>query len=319
MHNSKLSPNHLDYPLTQFRLRYARSVDGNGLYNADIVNDNIKSLKSQLKPWKLPCHVEWKSVYNEFNKQQFIKRRLNKTSFIDYSDDRTNVFEPIFTNKVPEFAECIDYIYYNKPIKIISVLKFPYEKHVQYDEIQENFDYQYLDFTGYVDQRHEQFKVFRQRFMESLKYIKQMRARIDDQLLFCGYMRRIINYQISKNEIEDIAKSFILYYCTQESYSKLVQCHDDYLSLQSFWRPLYSSHSQMNHPITGDSSFDIIINNNNDNDDDDDDNDNNDVNFDFDEFDPEFMTKFNAFNYPYMPNRKDPSDHFALCCDCIIR
>lgn len=30
-------------------------------------------------------------------------------------------------------------------------------------------------------------------------------------------------------------------------------------------------------------------------------------------------TCFAAWNYPQMPNRKDPSDHLALCCDLVIR
>ncbi len=59
----------------------------------------------------------WRSVYNEFYKLQYNKF-ANETN------------EIIFTNKVPHFADTINYIYANKPIQLLGVLRMPYEKYM---------------------------------------------------------------------------------------------------------------------------------------------------------------------------------------------
>merc|ERR1712087_382201 len=68
-------------------------------------------------------------------------------------------------------------------------------------------------------------------------------------------------------------------FCSAAQWERAVACQARFESRQSFWRML----QQHSSSSTSNSS-----------------------------------TCFNAWNYPLMPNRKDPSDHFALCCDMVL-
>eukprot|EP01084_Bolivina_argentea_P016143 30233_1 len=242
MTDGALDIHHLDHPVHQYKLRYIRSKQclyGQLEYNASIARKQL-DLMQCIKPWKLSCNFAWKSAYNEY---------INKY----YKCDD----EAIFTNKVADFCDTIDYIYFNRnTIKLINVLKMPYESNEP--EIGSNSS--------------EMFKQFHLQFRDRLAKIKHVRRQWLDELLFCGLFRTHVNEIDIQTQTEMIGV-FKSYSCTQSQYSKMIMTHDEFIFDQSFWRVLHN----------------------------------------LDCLDEDVLC--NAWSYPLMPNRKDPSDHLFLCCD----
>ena len=85
--------------------------------------------------------------------------------------------------------------------------------------------------------------------------------------------------QSAERSTSAIMALLMQYICTEEEWRQQVVTQDHFASQQSLWRMIRMRQRQ-SHLLES--------------------------------------TCFAAWNYPQMPNRKDPSDHLALCCDLLI-
>jgi len=109
--------------------------------------------------------------------------------------------------------------------------------------------------------------------------LQEVHARRRDWLLMAGFLRSCSCSDISGNVNEKVVSALGLLFCSAAQWERAVACQARFESRQSFWRML-QQHSRGSTSTSN--------------------------------------TCFNAWNYPLMPNRKDPSDHFAICCDVVL-
>jgi len=252
MHCGGLSRDHAHHPLLQFEIRHNTALQGLNDFHPDLVAQQTDKLRC-IEPWRLSCEVAWRSAYSFCGRQ------------------------PIFTNKVPGFADTIDYIFVTPSVSVHSVLQMPYEKEVDY-QYHAGQDYEQ---QRYLQQRRVDFCEFTEECEEGMAKLVDVHQRRNDWLLVAGYLRQNVTESSSVPEIIEIPHlvgALGAFFCSASQWTRAVACHHRFQSRQSFWRMLQQEESA----------------------------------------NANFNTRFNAWNYPLMPNRKDPSDHFALCCDVAI-
>jgi len=256
LHCGQLPLSHAHHPVLQFQIRHVAALQGLNEFHPDIVAQQIELLEC-IRPWQLSCPVAWRSVYSFCGRQ------------------------PIFTNKVPGFADTIDYIFVTPSVEVRAVLSMPYEKEMDLEYGGQ--DAQDYDQQRYLQQRREDFSEFEEEHAEGMSRLIDVHERRRDWLLVAGFVREFSPAALlDEPNVVGILGHF---FCSAAQWIRAVSCHNRFMSRQSFWRMLQQHIHGRGYGRASSSTKKMC---------------------------------FNAWNYPLMPNRKDPSDHFALCCDVAI-
>jgi len=255
MAEGKLDRNHLDHPLTQYRLRFARSLAVDSEFNPVLAKQQ-KMVMEQIGDWHCSVPLRWRSAYDSFNARQRSK--------IEHAKPAEN--ECIFTNKVGEFCDTIDYLFVTPSVDVVGVLKMPYDKSSVEREFAER------ESTRHRQGRMAEYRAFHSWHRHSIKEIRRCLDVHRSSLLLQGFLGEAV-----PPPIRGLLMHFL---CSEEEWRRRVEVHDKFVLGQSLWRMVRMKARAASHCTES--------------------------------------ACFSAWDYPQMPNRKDPSDHFALCAEIVI-
>jgi len=292
MATGKLDRLHLDHPLTQYRCRHARSLSYDSEFDPTLAKNQTIAL-NVIRDWKLKCPVKWRSAYDTFNRQRIfprdemdrLDRRTQTVQGLHWRATSSSAFDGLCSKSEMLEEGSAHKMGANEPIFTNKAGEFC--DTIDYIYISEPIDVVSVLKMPYdkeeLDEAFHSSEIYHEaRWAEYRSFYSWYRQAIVDIQESKGVDRQSMLLKGFLNVESMPARILGLmmqYIVTDDEYRSQVECNDYFYPQQSMWR-MIRMRQRETHLLES--------------------------------------TCFNAWNYPLMPNRKDPSDHLALCCDLVI-